>query len=336
MSRIRRSIGRYFVAGLLTFAPIGITIWATAWIIQRLDNLLLPRVLRLLFPGLEEPPNLPFVGVIFTFFVILLFGVVARHLFGREIVRLGERLLSRVPVARNIYAAVKQLFDAIFASNAQSKFRRVVLVEYPRKGVYALAFTTGPARGPADDTEPDLGLLPAGARGGLDATGHHGGAGLQAGDVRGSGGARGIGAGGDPRSGLTRVFRAGGGATFANRLDCEPDREQGEERTAPAIEGDRELVALFEVALDEVLVQEAVVEQPEGEADQEHGQEERVVEGGRSVLLLGVGIPLAHGIRIAGFFRFRHEARLAAVGSEPHTCAEGFDLASRAQHECCT
>ena len=147
MARIRKSLGRYFVAGVLTFAPIGITIWAIAWIIQRLDSLLLPRVIRLLFPDLEAPPNLPFVGAIFTLFVILLFGVVARHLFGREIVRLWERLLSRVPVARNIYAAVKQLLDAIFVSGSQTNFRRVVLVEYPRRGVYAIAFTTGPARG---------------------------------------------------------------------------------------------------------------------------------------------------------------------------------------------
>jgi uncharacterized membrane protein len=148
MSRLRGFLGRYFVAGVLTFAPIGITIWAIAWIIQRLDNLLLPRVLRLIFPDHVEPPNLPLVGAIFTLFVILLFGVVARHLFGREIVRLWERLLSRVPVARNIYAAVKQLLDAIFVSSSQTSFRRVVLVEYPRKGVYAIAFTTGPARGP--------------------------------------------------------------------------------------------------------------------------------------------------------------------------------------------
>jgi uncharacterized membrane protein len=147
MARIRRSLGGYFVAGVLTFAPIGITIWTIVWIIQRLDSLLLPRVLRLVFPDLEVPSNLPFVGAIFTLFVILLFGVVARHLFGREIVRLWERLLSRVPVARNIYAAVKQLLDAIFISGSQSNFRRVVLVEYPRRGVYAIAFTTGPARG---------------------------------------------------------------------------------------------------------------------------------------------------------------------------------------------
>ena len=157
MARIRRSLGGYFVAGVLTFAPIGITIWAIAWIIQRLDSLLLPRVIRLLFPDLEAPPNLPFVGAIFTLFVILLFGVVARHLFGREIVRLWERLLSRVPVARNIYAAVKQLLDAIFVSGSQTNFRRVVLIEYPRRGVYAIAFTTGPARGPVGQIpEPDL------------------------------------------------------------------------------------------------------------------------------------------------------------------------------------
>jgi len=157
MARIRRSLGGYFVAGVLTFAPIGITIWAIAWIIQRLDSLLLPRVLRLLLPDLEVPPNLPFVGAIFTLFVILLFGVVARHLFGREIVRLWERLLSRVPVARNIYAAVKQLLDAIFVSGSQTNFRRVVLVEYPRRGVYAIAFTTGPTRGPVGQVPaPDL------------------------------------------------------------------------------------------------------------------------------------------------------------------------------------
>jgi uncharacterized membrane protein len=138
---------RYFVAGVLAFAPIGITVWAIAWIVQRLDRLLLPSLLKLLFPGVQDPPSLPFVGAIFTLLVILLFGVVARHLFGWELVRLWERLLQRVPIARNIYSAVKQLFEAIFRSETTSSFRRVVLIEYPRKGLYALAFTTGPTRG---------------------------------------------------------------------------------------------------------------------------------------------------------------------------------------------
>ena len=145
--RIREALRRYFVAGILAFAPIAITIWAVAWIIQRLDNLLLPSVLGLLFPDLDEPPQLPFVGALFTLMVILLMGVIARHLFGGELVRAWERLLGRVPVARNIYSGVKQLFEAIFRSDERSRFNRVVLIEYPRKGIYAIAFTTGPARG---------------------------------------------------------------------------------------------------------------------------------------------------------------------------------------------
>jgi len=148
LSFLREAIRRYFVAGILFFAPIGVTIWAIASIIIWLDNLLLPRFIKLVLPNIEQPPSIPLVGMLFTFVVILLLGVIARHLLGGEFQRAWERLLSRVPVARSIYGGVKQLVEAIFASSSQSaRFRRVVLVEYPRKGVYALAFTTGPARG---------------------------------------------------------------------------------------------------------------------------------------------------------------------------------------------
>jgi uncharacterized membrane protein len=144
---LREATRRYFVAGVLFFAPIGITIWAITSIVIWMDNLILPRVLKLLIPGLEEPPSLPVVGMLFTFFVIILLGVIARHFLGGEFTRAWERLLGRVPVARNIYSGVKQLFEAIFSSGQRSQFNRVVLVEYPRKGIYALAFTTGAARG---------------------------------------------------------------------------------------------------------------------------------------------------------------------------------------------
>jgi uncharacterized membrane protein len=149
-SNLRAMVRRYFVAGILAFAPIGITIWAIASIIQWLDNLLLPRLLKVLFPRVEDPPSIPLVGALFTFLVILAFGVIARHFFGWEMVRLWERVLERVPVARNIYAAVKQLFGAIFLSSGTS-FRRVVLIEYPRRGIFAIAFTTGASRGIVQD-----------------------------------------------------------------------------------------------------------------------------------------------------------------------------------------
>ena len=146
----RNAVRRYFLAGLLAFAPIGITIWAIAWIIRQLDGLMLPRVIALLFPNLEQPPSLPpLVGLLFTFVVILLSGVLVRHFFGHELVRFGERLLARVPVARSIYNAVKQLFEALVSgSDSKSSFNSVVLVEYPRKGIWGIAFVTGYASGP--------------------------------------------------------------------------------------------------------------------------------------------------------------------------------------------
>ncbi len=148
---LREWVARYFVAGLIFFAPIGITVWAIAAIVRWLDDLFLPRVLKVLFPGLEEPPAIPLVGMLFTFIVIIVLGVLARHLFGGEFLRAWERLLARVPVARSIYGGVKQLMEAIFSPDRVSRFRRVVLIEYPRKGLYALAFTTGPARGVVQD-----------------------------------------------------------------------------------------------------------------------------------------------------------------------------------------
>jgi uncharacterized membrane protein len=151
---------RYFVAGLLAFAPIGITFWAIAWIVQRLDNLLLPRVVSWFFPAMEQPIELPpLVGALFTFVVILMSGVVVRHFFGNELVRVWERMLSRVPVARSIYGGVKQLFEAIVAGGRTSSFNTVVLIEYPRKGIWALAFTTGEVSGPMLDAFPDQQMI---------------------------------------------------------------------------------------------------------------------------------------------------------------------------------
>ena len=148
------AIRRYFVAGLLSFAPIAVTIAAIAWIIQRLDNLLLPRVIDWLMPGSAPPELPPLVGAIFTFLVILLAGVVVRHLFGHEVVRLSERALLRVPIARSIYGGVKQLVEAIFVGQRTQSFNRVVAVEYPRRGIYALAFTTGPSQGKLAEALP--------------------------------------------------------------------------------------------------------------------------------------------------------------------------------------
>lgn len=153
---IREALRRYFVTGILVFAPIAVTIWSIFWIFQKLDNILLPHVLRLAFPDVEEPPRLPLVGALFTIAVVLGLGVIARHFFGAEVVRVSERVLARVPIARSIYAGVKQLTEAIFLSRNHEGFRRVVLIEYPRRGTWAVAFTTGPAGGVVQEETPQV------------------------------------------------------------------------------------------------------------------------------------------------------------------------------------
>ena len=146
---MREALTRYFVAGVLALAPLAITLWVMLWIIKRLDNLLLPRLIDWIMPSIDRPPDLPpLVGALFTFLVILISGVIVRHLFGHELVRIGERILARVPVARSIYSGVKHLFEAILASSgSKQSFSRVVLVEYPRRGIWGIAFVTGPVRG---------------------------------------------------------------------------------------------------------------------------------------------------------------------------------------------
>jgi uncharacterized membrane protein len=149
----RTALTGYFVAGLLVIAPITVTAWVVLWAVRTLDNAILPSLLRL--AGIEQAPRIPLVGAVFTIAVILLLGVVARHFFGMELLRIGERMLSRVPIARSIYGGVKQLLETIFLANPSRQFRRVVLIEYPRKGIYSLAFTTGAAQGIVQDQTPE-------------------------------------------------------------------------------------------------------------------------------------------------------------------------------------
>jgi len=139
---------RYFIAGILLIAPLAITAWSIYWLIVTLDRLLVPILLKFV-PGTTPESTAdfpPFIGLLFAFAAVLLAGVIARDLLGHEILRVWERLLTKVPIAGRLYGAVRQLFEAIAQSGQQRSFRRVVLIEYPRKGLYALAFVSRPAQ----------------------------------------------------------------------------------------------------------------------------------------------------------------------------------------------
>ena len=132
---------RYLVAGLLVWLPIVATGLILKFSINLIDRTLL------LIPPKFRPENLigfevPGLGVILTLIILLLTGLIVANFLGRRVVNAWESLLSRIPLVSSVYSAIKQITASLF-SDASKSFREVVLVEYPRKGLWALAFVTG-------------------------------------------------------------------------------------------------------------------------------------------------------------------------------------------------
>lgn len=141
-SRITERLRRDFVAGLLVIVPVGFTVLGIAWSIRQLDNLVLPKLFALIGLAAEHQP--PFVGAVFTLLLILVAGALTRSFIGRGALRYWEHAVDRIPVARSLYTVLKQFMQAIFGSGGpQQQFTSVVLIEYPRKGVWSYAFMTG-------------------------------------------------------------------------------------------------------------------------------------------------------------------------------------------------
>lgn len=141
------SLRRYLIAGLLIWVPLGVTMLVLMWLVDLMDRTLL------LLPEHYQPEvllgvRIPGLGIVLTVVVLLVTGVVVANLFGRQLVTGWESLLSRIPLVRTIYMGVKQLMEMLFSPGGQS-FRKVLLVEYPRAGLWTLAFQTGVTVGEA-------------------------------------------------------------------------------------------------------------------------------------------------------------------------------------------
>jgi len=132
---------KYFITGLLVLVPLVITLWVLNLIIGTLDQslLLLPPQWR---PELLLGFNLPGVGTVLTLLIIFITGVVTRNFVGNRLVKLWELLLQRIPVVSSIYSSVKQVSDTLFSSSGNA-FRKALLVQYPREGIWTIAFQTG-------------------------------------------------------------------------------------------------------------------------------------------------------------------------------------------------
>ncbi len=146
----------YFLTGFVVAAPIAITVYITWWFVSLFDDWIKPFVPPEFNPDNYLPFSLPGVGLLLALLSITVIGALTANLFGRTIVAYWESVLERMPVVRNIYRALKQIFETVLAQSSSS-FREVVLIEYPRKGLYAIAFvsrnTTGEVPVKADTGE---------------------------------------------------------------------------------------------------------------------------------------------------------------------------------------
>lgn len=134
-------VRRYFIAGLLFLLPIWVTLLILKFVADLVDQSLslLPHSLQ---PDHLLGVHIPGLGLIFTVALIFLTGMLVTNFIGNWFVRVWESLLIRIPLVRSIYTAVKQITTTMFSSQGES-FRKVLLVEYPRKDVWSIAFQTG-------------------------------------------------------------------------------------------------------------------------------------------------------------------------------------------------
>ena len=137
---------RYFLAGILVTSPILITAYVTWMIITFIDS----QVAGLLPDSLDFtkqlPHQVPGLGLIISIFTITIIGALTPGFIGRTLLKAGERVLDKMPVVRTIYGAIKQIMETVMSTNSES-FREVVLVEYPRKGIWVIGFVTGETKG---------------------------------------------------------------------------------------------------------------------------------------------------------------------------------------------
>ena len=135
------AVRRWLLAGLLVLVPLAITVWVLDWIVSTLDQTLqiLPRNWH---PDYLIGVHVPGFGVLLALAIVLLIGAVASNFFGRKLVGWWDALLGRIPIVRSIYSSVKQVSDTLFSENGNA-FRKAVLVQWPREGVWTIAFQTG-------------------------------------------------------------------------------------------------------------------------------------------------------------------------------------------------
>lgn len=149
---VTHALRKYLLAGLAVWLPIGVTLMVLGFVVDILDKTMA------LLPEAYQPEHffgfpIPGAGVIVSLVLLISTGVIATNILGQKLVLWGEAILAKIPLVRSIYSASKQVFNAVFSTNSEA-FRKVLLVQYPRKGMWSIAFLTGSEFSADDKSTP--------------------------------------------------------------------------------------------------------------------------------------------------------------------------------------
>ncbi|WP_408954860.1 DUF502 domain-containing protein [Natroniella sp. ANB-PHB2] len=139
-----KQIRNYLITGLIILLPLLTTVYIILTVVNLVDGIFSPLIILIIGREIYG------LGFIITFLVILGVGIVATNVLGKKMINVGERLLTKIPIVRNIYLTIQQILDALLLKK-KTDFRKVVLVEYPKEGVYQLGFLTYEGKGEVQD-----------------------------------------------------------------------------------------------------------------------------------------------------------------------------------------
>ena len=152
--RVLANVRGNFLAGLIVIAPIGFTMWIINSIIGWIDGWVLPLIPYNYHFTEYIGINLKGLGVIFFLVFTVLVGWIGKGILGRTFLRIGENLVDRTPIVRSVYSGIKQIAETVLSSR-DSSFDKACLIEYPRKGIWAIAFVASDSKGEIAEKNPN-------------------------------------------------------------------------------------------------------------------------------------------------------------------------------------
>src|SRR6516165_1897669 len=145
-SHLGARLRNYFLTGLVVVGPVTITLYTAWYFINMVDAWVKPYIPRIYNPESYLPFHVPGVGLLFAIIGLTLIGALAANLLGRSLISAGEMMVGRMPIVRNVYQGLKQIFESVVTASAPNQsFQKVYLMEFPSKGIWSIVFVTGDA-----------------------------------------------------------------------------------------------------------------------------------------------------------------------------------------------